>query len=64
MVIGKTLVRRLEHLEYRLPPEGEPLVIQVRFISPDGTSTDGPIVTFPGHREHLPRDWRRRGRKP
>ena len=43
-----TLLRRLEHLEYQLPPKGEPLVIQVCFVSPEGVRTKGPRIVIAG----------------
>jgi hypothetical protein len=46
-MIGRRLARRLERLETRLVPDGEPLVIQVRFVSPDGSRVDGPQFTVP-----------------
>ena len=46
-MIGRSLTRRLERLETRLLPAGEPLVIQVHFVSPDGSRVDGPRCTVP-----------------
>ena len=47
-MITRNLARRLERLETRLVPAGEPVVIQVHFVSPDGRRTDGPRFTIPG----------------
>ena len=46
-MIGRRLARRLERLETRLVPDGEPLVINVHFVSPDGSRVDGPRFTIP-----------------
>ena len=46
-MITRNLARRLERLETRLVPAGEPLVIQVHFVSPDGSRVDGPRFTVP-----------------
>jgi hypothetical protein len=42
---SRTLSNRLERLETRLAPEGEPFLIQIQFVSPDGTIKDGPVFT-------------------
>ena len=34
----KTLSKRLERLETRLAPEGEPLLIHIQFVSPEADS--------------------------
>ena len=41
-MINRTLSKRLERLETRLAPEGEPLLIQIQFVSSDGAVEDGP----------------------
>jgi hypothetical protein len=43
---SRTLSKRLERLETRLAPEGEPLLIHIQFVSPDGTIEDGPVITM------------------
>jgi hypothetical protein len=47
-MIGRKLSARLERLESRFLPSGEPIVLQVVFISPDGRAEDGPRYTVPG----------------
>ena len=39
-MINKTLARRLEQLEERMLPTGEPMIINVVYVNPDG-SVDG-----------------------
>jgi hypothetical protein len=40
-MINRTLSKRLERLETRSAPEGEPLVIEIEFVSPiDGSATN------------------------
>ena len=46
-MIGRKLTLRLERLETRLAPAGEPVVIQIHFVSPDGSRVDGPRFTIP-----------------
>jgi hypothetical protein len=46
-MISRNLTRRLERLETRLMPAGEPLIIQVKFVSSDGSVRDGPRFTIP-----------------
>jgi hypothetical protein len=46
-MINRALSKRLERLETRLASEGEPLLIQIQYVSPDGTVEDGPVVTVP-----------------
>jgi hypothetical protein len=36
----RSLLKRLEKLEFRSPPAGEPTVIKVQFVSSDGTEID------------------------
>jgi hypothetical protein len=47
-MISKSLSRRLEELESQLlpEPETEPIVIQIVYVSPDGSSEDGPTFTI------------------
>jgi hypothetical protein len=40
-MINRTLSRRLERLEEQMIPTGEPKVIHVVFINPDGTQAPG-----------------------
>ena len=58
----KSLSRRLEELELQLlpEPENEPLVVQIVYFSPDGSTEDGErfVITNPGPR--VPRGKRRR----
>ena len=53
-MINKTLSRRLEELESQLLPEPttEPIVIQIVYVSPDGSTEDGEKFTIqnPGPR--------------
>jgi hypothetical protein len=39
---SRILSEPVQKLEARLIPSSEPMVIQVRYVSPDGTVTDGP----------------------
>src|ERR1035437_4583100 len=39
---SRNLSKRLERLEERMLPAGEPLILQIQFVSPDGTVEDGP----------------------
>jgi len=57
-MIGRRLARRLERLETRLAPAGEPLVVQIRYVSPDGSGVDGARFIIPrtGRRPGLA-DW-------
>jgi hypothetical protein len=41
-MITRNLSRRSERLETRLMPAGEPLVIEVQFVSSDGSVADRP----------------------
>ncbi len=45
---GKNLARRLKSLEDQLLPEqpNEPIVIQIVYVSPDGSSEDGERFTI------------------
>jgi hypothetical protein len=48
----RNLTRRLEELEKRIAPaDAEPLIIQVTYVSPDGTSVPGPRYTYPPIRD-------------
>jgi hypothetical protein len=44
-MISRTLARRLEQLEERLRPAAEPHIIQLVWVSGDGTRKDGPTFT-------------------
>jgi hypothetical protein len=46
-MISRNLSRRLERLEERVIPTGVPSVLEVIFVSPDGTKTPGPIFELP-----------------
>jgi hypothetical protein len=39
--MNRTIARRLEWLEERIRPAGEPKIIEVVFINPDGTEAEG-----------------------
>ena len=60
-MISSKLTRRLEELEARLAPAGPPHVIQIVFVSPDGSQKDGPrfVVQQPAGRDCA---WQRKGR--
>ncbi len=45
---SRTLLKRLARLETRMMPAGEPVVIQVQYVSPDGSVEDGPRINVPG----------------
>ena len=45
---SRNLSKRLERLEERMLPAGEPLILQIQFVSPGGTVEDGPQVIVPG----------------
>jgi hypothetical protein len=47
-MIGRTLSKRLERLETWMMSAGEPLVLQIQFVSPDGSVKDGPWISVPG----------------
>jgi hypothetical protein len=47
-VISRKLTTRLEKLEIRMIPEGEPLILQIQFVSFDGVAEDGPRFHVPG----------------
>ena len=47
-MINRTLSRRLQKLEDRLIPNDEPIVIHIKYVSPDGTVKDGPRITCLG----------------
>ena len=46
---SRNITRRLERLEEDTKPVGEPKVLQVIFVSPDGTEKDGPRVEIPAY---------------
>jgi len=43
-MISKSLTRRLKDLEARIAPAAEPLIIQITYVSPDGSEEDGPRI--------------------
>jgi hypothetical protein len=49
---SRTLSKRLERLETRMMPASEPLVLEIQFVSADGSVEDGPrfVVPSPGVR--------------
>jgi hypothetical protein len=47
-MIGKTLSKRVQKLGARLIPTEEMRVIHIVYVSPDGTRTDGPRITYGG----------------
>jgi len=62
-MISRRLTRRLEELEARIAPlEGEPLIVQVYYVTPDGgKEPSGPpiVIPMPKRRD---RAWTRKGR--
>ena len=60
-MISRNLTRRLEELEARIAPAAEPLIVQITYVSPDGSEEDGPriVVQQPAGRD---RGWQRKGR--
>jgi hypothetical protein len=36
-MIRRNLIRRLEELEARLAPAAEPVIVEITYVSPDGT---------------------------
>ena len=59
--VTKSLARRLEELELRLLPEmrTEPLVVQIVYFSPDGSTEDVERVTITNPGPRLPYGKRR-----
>jgi len=65
-MISRNLSRRLERPETRLRPAGEPLTIQVRYVSPDGSVVDGPRFTCdagPNNRGPRTRAWQQKANR-
>jgi hypothetical protein len=63
-MIGRRLSARLERLGSRFAPAAEPIVLQVVYIAPDGSSEEGPRYTVPGNTKPPWRDsgrWKRNG---
>ena len=52
---SRNIIRRLKRLEEETLPVGEPKVLQVVFVSPDGTTKDGPRVEIPAYPARRPR---------
>jgi hypothetical protein len=52
-MINRTLSKRLARLETRLALEGEPLLIQIQFVSSDGTIKARPTIFSPGRRPQV-----------
>lgn len=46
-MIGRNLARRQQHLESRVMPPDEPVIIQIQYASPDGRVVEGPRITIP-----------------
>jgi hypothetical protein len=42
-MINRSLSKRLQELEARLIPTEEPRVMQIQYVSPDGSVRDGPL---------------------
>ena len=61
-MISKTLARRLEELESQLlpEPENEPIIVQIVYVSPDGSSEDGERYTITNAGPRSPDGKRRR----
>ncbi len=54
-MLSKNVSLRLERLEEEMLPVGEPKVIQVIFVSADGTRRDGPRIEIPAYPAWRPR---------
>jgi hypothetical protein len=39
-MISRNLIQRLEQLESRVQQEGEPMMLSIRFVAPDGRVVD------------------------
>ena len=46
-MLSRNLCRRLARLETRLVPAAEPVIVQITYVSPDGSEEDGPRFTIP-----------------
>jgi hypothetical protein len=46
-MISRSLYRRLQQLEAHGIPTGEPMVIEVVFVSPGGEQQSGPVIELP-----------------
>jgi hypothetical protein len=58
-MISRRLAARLERLEYRSLPAGEPKVLQVEYVMPDGSLRKGSTYTIPANPNVPRRDsWR------
>jgi hypothetical protein len=51
------LQRRLERLVEETRAAGEPMVIQIVYVSTDGTEEDGPRYEIPAYPVGRPRRW-------
>jgi hypothetical protein len=61
-MISRNLTRRLEELEARIAPAAEPVIIQITYVTPDGSEEDGPRIEVP--MPSLPdRPWQRKRRR-
>jgi hypothetical protein len=54
-VTSRNITRRLERLEERTLPVGEPMVIQIVFVSTKGTRENGPRYEIPAYPAGRPR---------
>jgi len=54
-MISRNLTRRLEELEARIAPAGEATIIQITYVSPDGSTEAGPRFEVPAAGDPLAR---------
>jgi hypothetical protein len=54
-VTGRNITRRLERLEEETLPVGDPMVIQIIYVSGDGTRENGPRYEIPAYPAGRPR---------
>jgi len=60
-MMSRNLTRRLEELEAQIAPAAEPLIIQITYVTPDGSEEDGPRIEV--QRPAVPdRPWQRKRR--
>jgi hypothetical protein len=52
-MISRNLTRRLEELEARTAP-AEPIIIEITYVSPDGSEVEGPRFEVPTRRARGP----------
>jgi hypothetical protein len=46
-MIGRNLMRRIEALETRIAPATEPLIVQIMYVTPDGSEEDADRFELP-----------------